>query len=71
MTPLETIAAAANRLQQAADGCRDRALSVRLREISASIRGALAAIRNTLDPPPADKRTTVRPRLILGDENRE
>jgi hypothetical protein len=55
----------------AADGCRDRALSVRLREISASIRGALAAIRNTLDPPPADKRTTVRPRLILGDENRE
>jgi hypothetical protein len=31
----------------------------------------LAAIRNTLDPPPADKRKTVRPRLFMGDENHD
>jgi hypothetical protein len=68
MTPLETIGAAANRLQQEADGCGNHLLRVRLREISATVRGALATIRNQIDPLPEGKKKTVRKRLIAGDE---
>ncbi len=72
MNHLETIGAAANRLQQEADGCRDRVLSVRLREISATIRGTLATIRNEIDPiPEGKKKKTVRPRLVIGDEEND
>ncbi len=70
MNPLETISAAASRLQQEAEGCRDRTLSVRLREVSATIRGALAMIQNALDPPAAAKEKPVR-RLLVGDEDHD
>jgi hypothetical protein len=70
MTPLEIIAAAAARLVQEADGCRDRGLSVRLKENAAAIRGGVASIRNAIDPPPLKGSKRVRERLIVGDEGR-
>jgi hypothetical protein len=69
MTPLEIIAAAAARLVQEADGCRDRGLSVRLKENAATIRGGVASIRNALTAPDDRPRKRLPPdRLIVGDE---
>ncbi|HUN01060.1 MAG TPA: hypothetical protein PLI96_11335 [Halothiobacillus sp.] len=68
MNPLEKLNAAAARLIQDADSCRDRSLSIRLKETAATIRGAVLTIRTALEGPaiPAAKRR--RFDLIVGDE---
>jgi hypothetical protein len=70
MSPLEKLNAVAARLVSEADACRDRQMSVRLKENAAAIRGAVASIRNAIDPPPLKGSKRVRERLIVGDEGR-
>jgi hypothetical protein len=68
MTPLEKLNAAAARLIQMAGPMRDHE-QIRIKEIAATIRGAVATIRTALE---GNERKPQHPRfgLIVGDEAR-
>jgi hypothetical protein len=69
MAPLEIISAAAARLAQEANLCRDRALAKRLQGNADAIRVAVASIRNAVaSPDDRPRKNAPRTRLVPGDE---
>jgi hypothetical protein len=69
MNPLEKLASAANRLVQIADAQRDRELTITLKEIASSVRGAVASIRAAIEGEAKKQPRPAKFSGVTGDED--